>query len=167
MFFITSRPEHTIQSRLEKYNPCVRICAGNSEQGSFYKHHEQDIQRFLEKRVDFCRLPYSVKDITEKCSGLFLYAFYIVKVLNDPAHSGKIDQLSDLFSGDIDDFFRNNLKRLYDKVGKDIFKKLFGCAIAAPSPLPVAIIGYILEREKLSQGEQEVIDVVSQFVAGY
>ena len=164
VFVITSRPEHTIQSRLEKYNPCVRICAGNSEQGSFYKHHEHDIQRFLEKRVDFSRLPYSVKDITNKCNGLFLYAFYIVKVLNDPAHSGKIDQLSDLFPGDIDDFFRKNFKRLYDKVGKDIFKKLFGCAIAAPSPLPVSIIGYILEREKSSQDEQEVIDVVSQFV---
>ena len=164
VFFITSRPEHTVESRLEKYNPCVRICAGSSEQGSFYKHHEQDIQRFLEKQVDFSRLPYSVKDITKKCNGLFLYAFYIVKILNDPAHSGTIDQLSDLFPGDIDDFFRKNFKRLYDKVGKDIFKKLFGCAIAAPSPLPVAIIGYILEREKSSQDEQEVIDMVSQFV---
>ena len=165
VFFITSRPEHTVESRLEKYNPCVRICAGNSEQGtSFYKHHEQDIQRFLEKRVDFSRLPYSVKDITKKCNGLFLYAFYIVKVLNDPAHSGEIDQLSDLCPGDIDDFFRKNFKRLYNKVGKDIFKKLFGCAIAAPSPLPTEIIGYILEREKSSQDEQEVIDVVSQFV---
>ena len=110
VFFITSRPEHTIQSRLEKYNPCVRICAGNSEQvTSFYKHNDQDIQRFLEKRVDFSRLPYSVKDITKKCNGLFLYAFYIVKVLNDPAHSGKIDQLSDLFPGDIDDFFPKEL----------------------------------------------------------
>ena len=164
VFFITSRPEHTVESRLEKYNPCVRICAGSSKQGSFYKHHEHDIQRFLEKRVDFSRLPYSVKDITKKCNGLFLYAFYIVKVLNNPAHSGTIDELSDHFPGNIEDFFRKNFKRLYDKVGKDIFKKLFGCAIAAPTPLPVAIIGYILEREKSSQDEQEVIDVVSQFV---
>ena len=164
VFFITSRPEHTVQSRLARYNPCVRICAGNNEQGSFYEQHEQDIQRFLEKRVDFSRLPYSVKDIAKKCNGLFLYAFYIVKALNDPAHSGKIDQLSDLFPGNIDDFFRKNFKRVFDKVGKDIFKKLFGCAIVAPSPLPVAIIEYILEREKSSQDEQEVIDVVSQFV---
>ena len=164
VFFITSRPVHTVQSRLEKYKPCVRICAGNSEEGSFYKHHEQDIQRFLEKRVDFSGLPYSVKDITKKCNGLFLYALYIVELLNDPAHSGKIHQLSDLFPRDIDDFFRKNFKRLSDKVGKNIFKNLFGCAIAAPSPLPVAIIAYILEREKSSQDEQEVIDVVSQFV---
>ena len=165
VFFITSRPEHTIQNRLERYNPCVRICAGNSEQGtSFYKHHEHDIQQFLQKHVDFSRLPYSVKDITKQCNGLFLYAFYIVKFFNDPAHSGKVDQLSDLFPGNIDDFFRKNFKRLYDKVGKDIFKKLFGCTIAAPSPLPVSIIGYILEREESSKDEQEVIDIVSQFV---
>ena len=164
VFFVTSRPEQTIQSRLEKYNPCVRICAGNSEQGSSYKRHEQDIQQFLEKQVDFSRLPYSVKNITKKCNGLFLYAFYIVKVLNDLVHSGKIGQLSDLFPGHIDDFFRNNFKRLRDKVGQDIFTKLFGCVIAAPSPLPVAIIGYILEREKSSEDEQKVIDVVSQFL---
>ena len=161
VFFITSRPEHTIQSRLEKYNPCVRICAGNSEEGSFYKHHEQDIQRFLEKQVDFSRVPHSVENIIKMCNGLFLYAFYIVEVLND---SGKIDQLSDLFPGNIDDFFRKNFKRLYDKLGKDIFKKFFGCLIVAPSPLPVTIIEYILEREKSTQDEQEVIDVVSLFV---
>ena len=165
VFFITSRPEHTVQSRLERYNnPCVRICTGNNEQGSFCEQHEQDIQRFLEKRVDFSRLPYLVKDITKKCNGLFLYAFYIVKVLNDPMHSGKIDQLSDLSPGNIDDFFRKNFKRLCDKIGKDIFKKLFGCVIVAPSPLPVTFIEYILKREKSTQDEQEVIDVVSQFM---
>ena len=164
VFFITSRPEHTIQNRLEKYNPCVRICAGSSEQSFFYRQHEQDIKGFLQKRLNFSCLSYSVEDISRRCNGLFLYAFYIVKVLNNPVHSGKIDQLSDLFPGHIDDFFRNNFKRLCDKVGQDIFKKLFGCVIAAPSPLPVAIIGYILEREKSSQDEQEVIDVVSQFL---
>ena len=164
VFFITSRPEHMIQNGLKKYNPCVRICAGSSEQSFFYRQHEQDIKRFLQNQLDFSRLSYSVEDISRRCNGLFLYAFYIVELLNDPVHSGKIDQLSDLFPGDIDDFFRNNFKRLCDKVGKDIFKKLFGCVIAAPSPLPVAIIGYILEREKSSQDEQEVIDVVSQFL---
>ena len=161
VFFITSRPEHTIQSRLEKYNPCVRICAGNSEEGSFYKQHEQDIQRFLDKQVDFSRLLHSVENIIKMCNGLFLYAFYIVEVLND---SGKIDQLSDLFQGSIDDFFQKNFKRLYDKLGKDIFKKVFGCLVVAPCPLPVTIIEYILEREKSTQDEQEVIDVVSLFV---
>ena len=164
VFFITSRPEDTIQSRLERYNPCVRICAGNSEQHSLYRQHELDIQRFLEKRVDFSRLPYSAEDLTHKCNGLFLYAYYIAKMHNDPGHSGKIDQLNDILPGDIEDFFRENFERLYDKVGKNIFKKLFGCTIAAPSPLPVSIIEYILEREDSSSDEQQVIDAVSQFL---
>jgi len=164
VFFITSRPEETVQSRLERYNPCVRICAGNSEQHNFYQQHEQDIQRFLQKRVDFSRVPYSVEDITRKCNGLFLIAFYIVKFLIDPAHSGKIDHLSELFPEDTDDFFRENFQRVFDKVGADLYRKLFGCVTAAPSPLPVSFIPFILERENSDLDEQEVIDAVSQFV---
>ena len=78
VFFITSRPEDMLQSRLAKYNPCVRICAGNGEQRTlYYQQHEQDIQRFLENSVDFSPFPCSVQDVTLRCNGLFLYAFYM------------------------------------------------------------------------------------------
>ena len=164
VFFITSRPEDTVQVRLKKYNPCIKICAGNSEHLNFYQQHEQDIKLFLEKSVDFCYLSYSVEDITKKCNGLFLYAFYIAQVLKDPVHSGRIDQLDDLFPGDIDNFFLQNFKRVFDKVGANLYRKLFGCAIVAPSPLPVSFISFILERENSDLDEQEVIDAVSQFV---
>ena len=164
VFFITSRPEDTVQFRLKKYNPCVKICAGNSENVTFYQQHEQDIKRFLDKRLDFSHIPYSVEDITKKCSGLFLYAYYIVKVLNDPSRSGKIGQLSDLFPGDIDDFFRENFQRIFDKAGADLYRKFFSCVIAAPSPLPLSFISFILEKENSDLDEQEVIDAVLQFV---
>ena len=137
VFFITSRPEDMLQNRLAKYNPCVRICAGNGEQRNlYYQQHEQDIQRFLENSVDFFRLPCSVQDVTRRCNGLFLYAFYIAQELNVSLHSGKIDQFCDLFPGDIEDFFETNLKRVYDKVGADLYGKLLGCIMNAPSPLP-------------------------------
>ena len=164
VFFITSRPEETVQFRLNKYNPCIKICAGSSAHFNVYQQHERDIKLFLEKRVDFSRRSYSVEDITKMCNGLFLYAFYISTILNDPVHSGKIDQLSDLFPGDIDSFFFQNFKRVFDKVGADLYWKLFGCAIVAPSPLPVSFISFILQRENPDLDEQEVIDAVSQFV---
>ncbi len=164
VFFITSRPEETVQSKLNKYNPCIKICAGNSEDLYFYQQHEQDIKLFLEKSVDFSYLPYSAEDITKKCNGLFLYAFYIARVLKDPVHSGKVDQVGGLFPGDIDNFFRQNFKRVFDKVGANLYNKLFGCAIVAPSPLPVSFISFILQRENSDLDEQEVIDAVSQFV---
>ena len=164
MFFITSRPEDMLQSRLEKYNPCVRICAGNSEQRNFYQQHEQDIQRFLENSVDFSRFPYSAEDVTRKCNGLFLYAFYIARELNDSFHSGKVDQISDLFPGNIEDFFQTNLQRVYDEVGRDLYSKLLGCIITAPSPLPVSFISFVLHRESSGLNQQDVIDAVSQFV---
>ncbi|KAL9974610.1 hypothetical protein ACROYT_G011667 [Oculina patagonica] len=164
VFFITSRPEETVQSRLNKYSPCIKICAGNSKDLSFYQQHERDIKLFLEKSVDFSYLPYSAEDITEKSNGLFLYAFYIARVLKDPVHSGKIDQLSDRFLGDIDNFFCQNFKRVFDKVGANLYRKLFGCAIVAPSPLPVSFISFILQRENSDLDEQEVIDAVSLFV---
>ena len=164
VFFITSRPEDTVQFRLKKYNPCVKICTGNSENVTFYQQHEQDIKRYLEKRVDFSHIPYSVEDITKKCSGLFLYAYFIVEVLNDPLRSGKIGQLSDVFPGDIDDFFRENFQRIFDKVGADLYRKLFSCVVAAPSPLPLSFISFILKKENSDLDEQEVVDAVSQFV---
>ncbi|KAJ7336075.1 hypothetical protein OS493_013454, partial [Desmophyllum pertusum] len=165
VFFITSRPEDTVQFRLKKYNPCVKICAGNSVRHNFYHQHEQDIQTFLKKRIDFSSLPYSVDDISKTCHGLFLYAYYIVEELKLSVDSGKkLNPLSDLFPGDIDDFFQQNFERVYEQVEQDIFKKLFGCAIMAPSPLPVSIISYILKRENSDRKEQQVIDAVSQFV---
>ena len=164
LFFITSRPEDSVQSRLEKYKPCIRICAGDSEERGFYQQHEQDIQRFLLKKIDFSHVPYSVDEVTKKCNGLFLHAFYIAEVLKDSIKSHRMNQQSDLFPGDIDDFFMENFQRVFDKVGADLYKKLFGCIIAAPSPLPISFVSYVLNREKSDLDEQEAIDAVSLFV---
>ena len=164
LFFITSRPEHSVQSRLEKYKPCIRICAGDSEERGVYQQHEQDIQRFLLKEIDFSYVPNSVDEVTNKCNGLFLHAFYIAKVLKDCIKSHRMNQQSDLFPGDIDDFFMENFQRVFDKVGVDLYWKLFGCIIAAPSPLPISFISYVLNREKSDLEEQEAIDAVSLFV---
>ena len=165
VFFITSRPEDSVRSRLQKYNPCVKICAGNSDQDNFYQQHEQDIQTFLKNKIDFSRLSITVEDILKKCDGLFLYAHYIVEELRRAADSGKeLNQLSDLFPGDMNSFFLQNFKRVHDQVGQDIFKKLFGCAIVSPAPLPLSIISYILKKENSTHDEQQVIDAVSQFV---
>ena len=165
VFFVTSRPEESVQSRLRRYNPCIKICAGNSDQQNFYQNHEQDIQNFLEKRIDFSGLAISINDVTKKCDGLFLYAHYIVKELKDAIVSGKkISNLNQLFPGDIDEFFHKNLERVCAQVGEDIFKQLFGCAIVAPSPLPLSIISYILERENSIHDEQHVVDALSLFV---
>ena len=164
VFFITSRPENTVQLSLKKYNPCVRICAGNVEHDNFYQQHEQDIKLFLRNSVDFSRLPFSVDDVATKCNGSFLYAFYIAKDLNASMQSGKSFQLVDLFPGDFDNFLRKNFKRVFEKVGCSLFKKLFGCAIAAPAPLPVSFISYVLQREKLQIRKQHVLDALSLFM---
>ena len=163
LFFITSRPEDSVQSRLEKYKPCIRICAGDSEERSFYKQHEQDIKLFLKKEIDFSYISYSVEQVTKKCNGLFLYAYYIAKVLKE-SNSHRVSQQTDLFPGDIDEFFQENFQRVFDKIGADLYRKLFGCIIAAPSPLPISFVSYVLNREKSNLDEQEAIDAVSLFV---
>ena len=163
LFFITSRPEDSVQSRLEKYKPCIRICGGDSEERGFYKQHEQDIQLFLQKEIDFSYISYSVEQVTKKCNGLFLYAYYLAEVLKE-SNSHRVSQQTDLFPGDIDEFFQENFQRVFDKIGADLYKKLFGCIIAAPSPLPISFISYVLNREKSNLDEQEAIDAVSLFV---
>ena len=164
LFFITSRPEDTVQFTLKNYNPCVKICAGYGKHLNVYQQHEQDIKQFLEKRVDFSCLPCTVEIVTKKCSGLFLYAFYMVEVLNNLACSGNFGELTELFPGDIDDFFYVNFKRIFDKVGADLFRTLFGCVAASPSPLPRSFISFLVKREKSNLDEQEVIDTVSIFL---
>ena len=165
LFFVTSRPEDSVQSRLKKYNPSIKICSGNSDQQNFYQQHKQDIQNFLEKRINFPCVNISVDDVSQKCDGLFLYAHYIVEELKGALVSGKkISNLNDLFPGDIEEFFLQNFRRVYDHVGENIFKKLFGCVVVAPSPLPVSIISFILNRENSDHDRQQVIDAVSQFL---
>ena len=115
LFFITSRPEDTVQLTLKNYNLCVKVFAGYGRHLNVYQQHEQDIKQCLEKRVDFSCLPCLAENITKKCNGLFLYAFYMVEVLNNLAGSGSIDELTEVFPGDIDDFFHVNFQRTFDK----------------------------------------------------
>jgi len=78
--------------------------------------------------------------------------------------SGKSFQLVDLFPGDFDNFLRKNFKRVFDKVGCSLFKKLFGCAIVAPAPLPVSFISYVLQRDEFKIPKQYVLDALSLFM---
>ena len=163
VFFITSRPVDAVQFRFKNYNPCIKICAGNSENLEVYRQHEQDIKLFLEKSVDFSLFPYSADDVVEKCKGMFLCAFHIVKDLNAVALSGEIVQLDDVFQGDVQDYFLQNVSRVFQKVGESLYKKLFGCAIVAPSSLPTAFVAFILQRENSNLKECKVIDALSTF----
>ena len=160
VFFITSRPEDIMQSRLERYTPCVWICAGKSEQGSSYQRHKQDVQRFLETEIDFSHVSNPVEEIAEKCKGLFVFAHCIVEEYNND-YSGKIDQF--IFPGNISDFFRTNVRRVFSKLGEDLYKKLFGCVLVAPSPLPVLFISFVLNRENSEVDVQGAIDAMTLF----
>ncbi|XP_015752392.1 PREDICTED: uncharacterized protein LOC107332184 isoform X2 [Acropora digitifera] len=165
VFFITSRPENTVQFYLKRYNPCIKICAGNGQDDDYYLQHEADIRRFLEKNVNFSELPYSVEDVIAKCNGLFLYAYYISKELSDRTSFIKGGNLADHFPGDIESFFQRNFKRVYDKLSEaDLYVKLFGCLIAAPAPLPFRFISFIIKKEKANLDVETIIDAVSQFV---
>ncbi|XP_028407378.1 uncharacterized protein LOC114530010 isoform X2 [Dendronephthya gigantea] len=159
VFFITSRPEDIVHFQLQTYNPCIRICAGNSKSAGFYKQHKQDIQRFLENKLNFVGLPYTAEQLTEKCNGMFLYAFYIAE------HPDQIKDGAHIFPDNINEFFYKNFERVKEKIGDPIYRKLFGCALVAPSPLPVSFISFLLKRENNALNEQEVIDAVSLFVA--
>ena len=163
VFFITSRPVDAVQFRFKNYNPCIKICAGNSENLEFYRQHEQDIKLFLEKSVDFSHFPYSADDVVEKCKGMFFCAFHIVKDLNAAVLSGEIVQLDDVFQGDIQDYFLQNVSRVFQKVGENLYKKLFGSAIVAPSSLPSAFVAFILQKETSNLKEWKVIDALSTF----
>ena len=64
----------------------------------------------------------------------------------------------------MNDFFRKHLERVHDQVGADLYSKLLGCIITAPSPLPVSFISFVLCSEMSDLDEQEVMYAFSQFV---
>ena len=165
VFFITSRPEDTVQFNLKRYKPCIKICAGTGQDADDYRQHEEDIRRFLVKKVKFSDLSYSIEHVVAKCNGIFLYAYCISQELSDRTSSIKGANLDDLFPGKIERYFLNNFDRIYDKLGKDLYGKLFSCVVAAPALLPFSFISFILEKENSDLDEQMVIDAVSRFVA--
>ena len=116
--------------------------ARTTDRGNFHQQHEKDIQRYLEKGIDFSRLPFLAEDVTKKCGGIFLYALCVIKELNDLAHLGKVTQMSQLndFPDDINEFFLQYFKRIFYKVKGDLYWKIFGCIMVAPSPLPVCFL---------------------------
>ena len=165
VFFITSRPEDTVRFNLKSFKPCIKICAGNGKDRDDYRHHEADIRRFLKKKVNFSELPYSVEDVVAKCDGMFLYAYYISKELSDRTFIVSGAYLDDLFPGNIERYFLKNFSRIFETLSDPgLYWKLFGCVIAAPAPLPLPFISFILEKENSNLKKKTVIDAVSQFV---
>ncbi|XP_046856185.1 uncharacterized protein LOC124449294 [Xenia sp. Carnegie-2017] len=158
LFFITTRPVDYTQFTLKNYNPCVKICSGHANNAEADEKHVQDIQTFLENQVDFTGKSFTAREITKKCKGMFLFAHYLVKTLKDSSETDleKCPQ-------DIDGYFLDNFKRIHKKVGKDFYKKLLGCAVVAPSPLPSSFIPFLLKKENLDLHEQEVFDAISLF----
>ena len=95
--------------------------------------------------MNFSDLPYSVEDAVAKCNGLFLYAFYISKVLSDPTSAIKGVNLADHFPGDIEIFFLTNFKRVFDKLSEaGLYWKLFGCVITYSSSCSSSFVIYFV-----------------------
>ena len=113
----------------------------------------------MQNKVDFSSLLHSPEELTNQCNGMFLYAFYIAEMFKTETYFE-----SKILPENIYGFFRKNFKRLHDKLGKDFYQKLFGCVVMSPSSLPLSFISFLLKKERPSADEQEVIDVVSQFV---
>ena len=106
VFFITSRPEETLQCRLKRYNPCIKICAGNNDSANLYQQHNLDIQTFLQNKVDFSSFSHSPEELTNQCNGMFLYAFYIAEMFRTETYFEDYILPENIYG-----FFRKNFKR--------------------------------------------------------
>ena len=142
VFFITSRPEDNVQYRLKNYNPCIKICIGNNDNTNLYQQHNLDIQTFLRNQLDFSTLSNSPEELINQCNGMFLYAYFIAKILKTKTYLP-----DDIVPEDLNDFFRKNFKRVHDKLGQDFYQKLFGCFVMTPSPLPRLFISFLLRKK--------------------
>ena len=60
-------------------------------------------------------------------------------------------------------FFNVNFKRSFDKVGADLFRTLFGCVAASPSPFPRSFISFLVKREKSNLTNKKLLTPFQYF----
>jgi hypothetical protein len=96
--------------------------------------------------------------MVKKSEGMFLYFHYASEAILEH-DTLTLDHLNSLLPDGIDDFYEQNFRRLYSKLGKEKYSLLFQAITAARSEFPKALIGPLLN---VSDAESsKIIDTVS------
>ena len=158
---ISSRPELQVKKELEHFNP-LEIHPDD-------RNHENDLKQFIQRSLPNLVWVGKVNFLVQKCSGSFLYAYYLVTELKSShmgnelksSYMGIEANLSDYVPKGISGFYEKQFKRLRTGLGdtkpRNTFKSFVNVVAASEEPLPIKIV---LRCMDLSVEEYEVRNAI-------
>ena len=135
---ITSRPELSVQEKLEHLNPL--------EIKSYPEKNRNDILKYLQTFLSsICDDDNLLESLAWKCSGSFLYAYHAQIELNRTTKKLTRENLFDFLPKGICDFYRKQMERLERNLqtlsSSEVHLKPFlEMLVAAEGPLPLSLL---------------------------
>ena len=135
---ITSRPELSVQEKLEHLNPL--------EIKSYPEKNTNDIRNYLQTFLSpICDDDNLLESLAWKCSGSFLYAYHAQIELNRTTKKLARENLFDFLPKGICDFYRKQMERLKNNLqalspSEVHLKPFLEMLVAAEGPLPLSLL---------------------------
>jgi WD40 repeat protein len=152
---MTTRPDQKILRKLSRIKSVFELNPDDPRNITDIKLYLRDI---LKERMQIVDLESGLEIMVKKSEGMFLYFHYASEAILEH-DTLTLDHLNSLLPDGIDDFYEQNFRRLYSKLGKEKYSLLFQAITAARSEFPKALIGPLLN---VSDAESsKIIDTVS------
>ena len=152
---MTTRPDQKILRKLTRIKTVFELNPNDPRNINDIKIYLRDI---LKERMQIEDLESGLEIMVKKSEGMFLYFHYASEAILQQ-DTLTVDDLNTLLPDGIDDFYEQNFRRLYQKLGEEKYQLLFQAITAARSEFPQALIGPLLN---VSDAEsKQIIDTVS------
>ena len=135
---ITSRPELSVQEKLEHLNPL--------EIKSYYEKNTNDILKYLQTSLSrICDNSNLLESLAWECRGSFLYAYHVQMELNRTTKQLTRENIYDFLPKGICDFYRKQMVRLENNLqtlsSSEVHLKPFlEMLVAAKGQLPLSLL---------------------------
>ena len=135
---ITSRPELSVQEKLEHLNPL--------EIKSYYEKNTNDILKYLQTSLSrICDNSNLLESLAWECRGSFLYAYHVQMELNRTTKQLTRENIYDFLPKGICDFYRKQMERLENNLqtlsSSEVHLKPFlEMLVAAEGQLPLSLL---------------------------
>ena len=152
---MTTRPDQKILKRLSRIKPVFELNPEDPRNINDIKLYLGDI---LKGRMKKEELQKGLELMVKKSEGMFLYFHYATEsILQHDTFTLK--DLDSLLPDGIDDYYEQNFRRLYTKLGKEKYQLLLQAITAARSEFPQALISPLLKVDHVES--TQIVDTIS------
>lgn len=152
---MTTRPDQKILKRLSRIKPVFELNPNDPRNINDIKLYLTSI---LKERMQIEELESGLELMVRKSEGMFLYFHYAAQSILEQS-TLTLKDLDSLLPDGIDDYYEQNFRRLFTKLGKEKYQLLLQAITAAPSEFPQAFISPLLNVSYLESAQ--IVDTIS------